>query len=424
MDPDKTKPENYFSVEKGQLIKESHHLSIQDLFALSLRVFRTNPARTILTILGISLGVGTVLFLISLGYGLQYILIGKLAATEDSLVTLDTYYPTESNLNITYQDIDKISKLEGVKEISPVAEFTGEITYDQYSGFVTVKIIDSSYFRLSGSAPDFGAPFRENEKKIVISSTALSLLNLPDNETSLDKEFSFKIFYPKSAEDSLETEIIEIPGALPLSGINKEEFQQPFVLIPSSLVAKNPPYFQRLLVKADGVENVEPLRDKLVDMGFLISAKIDLVNQTKKIMSVITIILGIFGITALLVSAIGMFNTMIIGFLERIFEVGIMKAVGATSRDIRNLFLMESLIMGVLGGLGGILVGVGAGEIFNLGLNILAKSLGGKAISLFIRPWWFLALIMGVSSLIGILSGFWPARRASMLSPREAFTKK
>ncbi|MBU2109906.1 ABC transporter permease, partial [Patescibacteria group bacterium] len=345
-------------------------------------------------------------------------------ATEDSLVTLDTYYPTESNLNISYQDIDKISKLEGVKEISPVAEFTGEITHGEYSGFVTVKIIDSSYFRLSGSAPDFGEPFRENEKKVVISSTALSLLNLPDNETSLDKEFSFKIFYPKSAGDSLETEIIEIPGALPISGISKEEFQQPFVLIPSSLIGKNPPYFQRLLVKADSVESVEPLRDKLVDMGFLISAKIDLVNQTKKIMSVITIILGVFGITALVVSAIGMFNTMIIGFLERIFEVGIMKAVGATSRDIRNLFLMESLMMGVLGGGLGILIGVGAGEIFNLGLNILAKSLGGKAISLFIRPWWFLALIMGVSSLIGIMSGFWPARRASRLSPREAFTKK
>jgi ABC-type antimicrobial peptide transport system permease subunit len=424
MDPDKTKPENYFFVEKGRLDKESHHLSLRDLFVLSLRVFRTNPARTILTILGISLGIGTVLFLISLGYGLQYILIGKLAATEDSLVTLDTYYPTESNLNITYQDIDKISKLEAVKEISPVAEFTGEIAHGEYSGFVTVKIIDSSYFRLSGSAPDFGAPFRENEKKIVISSTALSLLNLPDNETSLDKKFSFKIFYPKSAEDSSETEIIEIPDALPVSGIYKEEFQQPFVLIPSSSVGKNPPYFQRLLVKADSVEAVEPLRDKLVNMGFLISAKIDLVNQTKKIMSVITIILGIFGITALVVSAIGMFNTMIIGFLERIFEVGIMKAVGATSRDIRNLFLMESLIMGILGGGIGILIGIGAGEIFNLGLNILAKSLGGKAINLFIRPWWFLVLIMGVSSLIGILSGFWPARRASRLSPREAFIKK
>lgn len=424
MNPEKTKPDNYFTAGINPKDSRRHHLTFRDLFSLSFRVFRTRPTRTLLTILGISLGVGTVLFLISLGYGLQYILIGKLAATEDSLVTLDTYYPSESNLNISYDDIEKISKMEGVEEINPVAEFTGEITKDEYSGFITVKIVDSSYFRLSGTNIDLGTPFKEGERKAVISSTALSLIGVPGNENALNKNIRLKVFYPNSEESGLETKTIEIPDDLPIAGILKEEFQQPFILIPSLLINQKPPYYQRVLVKADGIDTVEPLRDKLIEKGFLISARIDLVNQTKKIMSVITIILGIFGITALVVSAIGMFNTMIIGFLERIFEVGIMKAVGATSGDIRNLFLMESLIIGILGGGLGILIGVGAGEIFNLGLNILAKSLGGKSINLFIRPWWFLALIMGVSSLIGIFSGFWPARRAAKLSPREAFIKK
>ncbi|MBU3925806.1 ABC transporter permease [Patescibacteria group bacterium] len=424
MDPEKIEPENYFTIEKEKLNKGQHHLTIKDLFRLSLRVFKTNPTRTILTIMGISLGVGTVLFLISLGYGLQYILIGKLAATEDSLVTLDTYYPSESSLNITYDDIEKISKLDGVAEMNPVAEFTGEITGDDYSGFVIVKIVDDSYFRLSGTSLDIGSVFKESEKKIVISGTALSLISMDANESAINKNIKLRVFYPNGNENNLETQIIEIPENISISGIIKEEYQQPFILIPSSLINQKPPYYQRVLVKAEDVNTVEPLRDKLVDMGFLISARIDLVNQTKRIMSIITIILGVFGITALVVSAIGMFNTMIIGFLERIFEVGIMKAVGATSRDIRNLFLTESLLIGILGGGIGILIGVGAGDIFNLGLNILAKSLGGKSIDLFIRPWWFLALIMGVSSLIGIFSGFWPARKASMLSPREAFTKK
>lgn len=426
MDPEKIKPENYYSVEKpAQVQTDSHHLKIRDLFSLSLRVFKTRPMRTILTILGISLGVGTVLFLISLGYGLQYVLLGKLAATEESLVTLDVYYPSESNLYISRDDLAKMSELKGAEKISPVAEFTAEITKGEYSGFITAKIIDNNYFRLSGSKPDLGHEFKEaNKKEIIVSGSALTLLNLKDTEEILGDKINLKIFYPVSAENELETKIIDVSGELSIAGVIKEEYQQPFVLISSSLIPQEPPYYQRTLIKAADVETVEPLRDQLVDMGFLYSARIDLVNQTKKIMNIITTILGIFGITALLVSAIGMFNTMVIGFLERIFEVGIMKAVGATSRDIRNLFLMESLIIGMLGGLCGIIIGVGAGELFNLGLNILAKSLGGQSLDLFIRPWWFITLIIIISSLIGLFSGFWPARRAAKLSPKEAFTKK
>jgi putative ABC transport system permease protein len=119
-----------------------------------------------------------------------------------------------------------------------------------------------------------------------------------------------------------------------------------------------------------------------------------------------------------------MFNTMVIGFLERTFEIGIMKSLGSTSSNIRNIFLMESWIMGFWGGIGGIILGVGAGEIVNLGLNILAQELGGKPIDLFIYPWQFLVLIIVVASFVGILSGFWPARRAARLSPKEAFMRK
>ena len=79
--------------------------------------------------------------------------------------------------------------------------------------------------------------------------------------------------------------------------------------------------------------------------------------------------------------------------------------------------------MGFLGGIGGIILGVGIGQIANFGLSLLATRLGGKPFEAFITPLWFVGLILASSSLIGLISGFWPARRASFLSPKEAFVE-
>ena len=110
--------------------------------------------------------------------------------------------------------------------------------------------------------------------------------------------------------------------------------------------------------------------------------------------------------------------------MERIYEVGILKSIGATDGDVRNLFLMESVMMGLLGGVGGIALGVVSGKFLNFALSLLAVRLGGKAFELFLTPWWFILLVIGLSLFIGFISGFWPARRAAALSPKEAFTKR
>jgi len=419
--PEFKEPKSFFFVSEAR----GHHLRTRDLFFLSLRVFKMRPLRTFLTIMGISLGIGTVLFLVSLGYGLQYILIGKLAATEDSLITLETFYPTESGLNISNQDIDNIIAIPETGEVSPVGEFAAEAKSDSISGFLTGKIIRPNFFRLSGLKADAGSFFTEGEKSVVVSNTALKLLNLKEDASSLNQQVSVNVFYQDGSESGDQSvKIAAIPFPLAIKGIVNDEMQPPFIFVPVDSVAEKPPFYQRVYVKAKDMDSVETLRDKLIGKGFLISARLDLVNQAKKIMNIITIVLGVFGVAALVVSSIGMFNTMIIGFLERIFEVGIMKSIGATVQDIRNLFLMESLMMGLLGGVGGIFLGVLGGELFNLALNFLASHLGGKSINLFIYPVQFLLFIIVVSGLVGILSGFWPARRAANLSPKQAFMRK
>jgi len=402
-----------------------HHLKSIDLLKLSLRIFKTKPIRTVLTILGMSVGIGTVLFLISLGYGLQYILIGKLVTSEDSLRTLEAFYPPESSLTINYSKVDEISKLPNVAEVSPVAEFSdGEIKADSSVGLAMVRVIrPGSYFRLSGLKADIGDTFREGENAVIMTNQAARLLNFKPDVSILNKAIDVKINYQADSNSNVISQITATKPLL-IKGIIADDLQPPVVYVPEQFLSSQASFFRSVLVKADNLDMVEAIKNNLINRGFLISARLDLINQAKQIMNIFTIVLGVFGIASLVVSAIGMFNTMIVGFLERIYEVGIMKSLGATDRDIKNLFLMESLLMGFLGGAGGVILGIGGGQIANLGLNILARHLGGKPFTLFVVPTWFVILTLGLSSIIGVISGFWPARRAAYLSPREAFVKK
>ncbi len=411
----------------------NNHLKFAELLRLSTRTFRTKPTRAILTCLGMSVGIGTVLFLVSLGYGLQYILIGKLITTEDSLVTMEISYPTESNILIKQEDIERIKKYDNVSEVSAVAGFPGEISIASSSGLlIDTLIVEPSYFRLSGQLPSVGEYPKEGENGGVISSqTIIPLGLLPQNSTStqgadltklLGKKFNLNVFY-QGGTGSIE-EQVTTPQEVFIKGVLNDDSMQPTAILFASSLSSKPPFYRKLLVKASSVDVISQLKEKLTGDGFFVSAKFDLVEQAKKIAKIITIVLGVFGITALVVSAIGMFNTMIVGFMERIYEVGILKSIGATDGDVRNLFLLEATLMGVLGGVGGIIIGLGGGKSCNILLSVVAERFGGKAIELFITPWWFSVLIMGISMVIGFLSGFWPAYRATKLSPKEAFTRK
>jgi len=398
-------------------------LKLNELLSLSFRTFKNKPQRAILTILGMSVGIATVLLLVSLGYGLQYILIGKLMTTEDSLVTMEASYPSESNIYIKKSLLEIIKTYEDVSEVSPIAQFSGEMSKgDQSSLLIDTLIVEPSYFRLSGSLPTMGKIPTNKEPGIVISSQTLVPMNLAVDESSINKMIGFKIFYQDNITGTYEESYSKEP--LKISGIINDESMVPTAIIFADALTVEPPFYSKVLVRADNTEVLEKLRDKLQGEGFLVSARIDLVTQARKFTNIITIILGVFGVTALVVSAIGMFNTMLVGFLERIYEVGILKSIGATDYDVRNLFLVEASIMGLMGGVGGILIGVGGGKILNLLLSFLSTRFGGDSISLFMTPWWFIGLILAFSVLIGFVSGWWPAHRAAGLSPKEAFTKK
>lgn len=400
------------------------HLLWREMLRLASRNFRVNPVRAALTVLGMSVGFGVVVFLVSLGYGLQYILLGNLVTTQDSLVTVQVSYPGESGLEFGETDLTDLASLQNVAEVSPVGDFPGEVSLvgATSTAFTTISVVEPAYSRLSGMSVGFGKGLSTTTPNLILTNQALQLLSLATTSESLGTPLNVTVQYPNLltgiSEVATSTQPVSIGGIITDGGI------PPRVFVTRRVLSSSPPTFQSVLIKADSLEAVSVLRDELVKKGLVVSAHIDLVTQARQITNAITIVLGVFGITALIVSAIGMFNTMIVSLMERTYEVGVLKSIGATDRDVMRLFLVEAILMGILGGLSGVMLGFTAAKMVNFGLNILATRYGGDPITLFITPVWFAVLTILISALIGLAAGFWPAYRASLLSPKQAFLRK
>jgi putative ABC transport system permease protein len=182
--------------------------------------------------------------------------------------------------------------------------------------------------------------------------------------------------------------------------------------------------YQLVKIKVAKEELLPEVREVIISKGLLVSALSETLKEAGRIFRVIQIVLGIFGVFALIVAAIGLINTMTITLLERTNDIGIMRSIGASSGNIRWLFLVESVLTGIIGGLVGIILGIFMAEAFNLMINILAKALGGQQVSLFSYPIWFIASTLILSSLVGLIAGMWPAKRAAKLNPLEALRYK
>jgi putative ABC transport system permease protein len=192
-----------------------------------------------------------------------------------------------------------------------------------------------------------------------------------------------------------------------------------------SLVSLFPVFaYSKLKVRCASSLVMDDVRNSLTGAGFVVSALTDIINQVEKTFSVVRIILGFFGAIALMVSAIGMFNTMVVTLMERTEEIGIMKSIGASDYDILWMFVFESTIMGFLGGIFGMILGFLVGNVFNFLFNFIAQRMGGQAISLFYFPGWFLLFIIAIATLVGFFTGLIPARQASKSDPLEALRYK
>jgi len=303
--------------------------------------------------------------------------------TAEALLTLDLTSPAPEALPLTKDKISEISKIENVEEVSPLAILPGQINLGALTSDTTFNLCFSSYFRLGGILPKVGKIFEnEKERKIVISSALAKSFNLKEEE-AIGKEVKINLFLTKSAKNGEEGKIIEIDEPYLISGIiDDEETSYAFIPI-TTLENLNINEFSQAKVKVTDSKFLKKISEKLTNMGFIVSSLSETVDEANKIFRAIQITLGAFGVVALIVAAIGMANTMTVTLLERTNEIGIMKAIGASDRDIESMFLFESILIAFLGGLAGILINFGVSKFLNVLVNILARNLGGQPVTLF-----------------------------------------
>lgn len=390
-------------------------MGILDLLKLSTRMFKARTSRTVLTILGMGVGVGAILFLVALGYGIQKTLLETIT-TADSLLTLDVY-PGETKQSINIDDINKIKEINGVQLISPVFETMGQMKYSNLISDAKITAVDANFLDLDGVKIIQGEKIDDENIQGMVISNSLAKVFEKTPEEMLGVEV--KIFLSKEGRVSGKKQEFnfKIVGFVDKKEISAFVNSKALDSLPISV-------FNKLKIKCLSSQIMNETRELITNEGFLVSALTDLIRQVDKAFKVIRIILGFFGAIALMVSAIGMFNTMTVALLERTEEIGIMKSIGASDYDILWMFVFESTIMGFLGGVSGIIMGIFGGNIFNLAINLLAKSLGGQAISIFYFPGWFLLFILTAATAVGFLTGVIPAKKASATDPLDALRYK
>lgn len=400
-------------------------MRIQDLAQLSTRMFKTNPLRTWLTILGMGVGTGAVVVLVGLGFGLQKIILDQIVFG-DTLLSLGVSATGAQGLNLTPDTVTQFEKIPGVLDAAPMARFPALITYKGLTGNVFVQGVEPPYLSYAGVAASAGEPFTKddlgNTNDIMLSPAVLKLFGIDDKKISefIGQKVSIRLLVP-AADGSKNTSEIVIDKEYTVRGITKEQgVLNALMMLPELRNYVGIDQYERVQVRVDNNANLPIVEAKLIKDGYRVTALSKTVEQASKIFQGIQIVLATFGGIALLVSAIGMFNTMTVTLLERTKEIGIMRTLGASPNDVKYLFVSESVVVGFMGGLTGTAMGVVFGLTINVLLNIVAGQFGGKAVALFAFPINFLLFIIIFSAAVGYLTGIFPAKRASTLNPLDA----
>ncbi len=398
---------------------------VSDLARLSTRMFKTNALRTWLTILGMGVGTGAVVVLVGLGFGLQQIILEQIVFGE-TLLSLGVSATGARSLAITDETIEKFESMEHILDAAPLARYPALITYKGLTGNVFIQGAEPAYLRYAGITATVGNVFTDediaNVNEVMLSPAVLKLFGITDDEVEafVGQEVTFRLLIPSEDNPDIITEI-NIEKKYRVKGITKEEgVLNALMMLPELRNYVGIEEYDRAQVRVDTNEFLDVTEAALIEEGYRVTALSKTVEQASKIFQGVQVTLAVFGGIALIVSAIGMFNTMTVTLLERTKEIGIMRTLGASPKDIKLLFVSESIVVGFLGGVSGILMGVTLGFSVNILLNLVASQFGGKAVELFSFPAWFLIFIAIFSAAVGYLTGIFPARRASLLNPLDA----
>ncbi|OGD64220.1 hypothetical protein A2215_04185 [Candidatus Berkelbacteria bacterium RIFOXYA2_FULL_43_10] len=391
----------------------------------AFRNLMTHRLRSALTVAGMVIGISAIVFLVSFAFGVERIVTKEVSGT-NAYELLDIGAGSSQIVRLDKDSINKIQDFEGVKEVATIINVVAKVkeiasAQNNTSVFGTT----SEYLDWSGLSVREGDTFESpnlklknvNAKPAVVNTALLLALNKSSNQ-AIGSAITLDIIVPKSLTDK-DQSVVTTDYPFEIVGVLEDDS--------SSAVYANEEILQSL-----GVENysqakailrnqnqVDSVRKQIENLGFKTQYVGETVAQVEKVFSFFKLILGSFGLIALLVASLGMFNTLTISLLERMKEVALLKILGMKKRDISIIFLTESIIFGIFGGFIGIIIGFGLGGIISSIFNAYALRAGGNRIELFYAPLWFIIVMVAFSVGVGLLTGLYPSRRASRVAPLD-----
>lgn len=252
-----------------------------------------------------------------------------------------------------------------------------------------------------------------------ISSAMLKLLGM-DKDEALGKTFNVSYIVPDGNVRGMTGRLQSKEKEYKIKGVIDDDNTSFYYYQLADAKRLGVSVYSQLKVLTDSQEKLVEVRKKIEFLGFKTDSTADTVAQIESLFKTLRMILGLLGTIALAVASLGMFNTMTVSLLERTREVGVMKAMGMLSNEVRELFLAESMIMGVGGGVFGILLGFTLGKILSLILTSISVVQGQGLINIAYIPWFFTVFILLISFIVGMVTGWYPSKRARQISALNA----
>jgi len=410
-------------------------MEIKQLFKIAFTSLKAHSTRTLLTVLGIVIGIGSIMSIVSIGKGAESVILNELGGLGADMIVIRPGKEPKGFSDLTdtifadslkNSDIDALlrkNNVPGLMEIAPGVVVVANISYGKETYRPTILGWNPNFMGdIFNIYPDEGVFFGENEIK---SRSSVAVIGskvkkeLIGDEPALGKKIKIK------------GRKFRIVGVLPPRGqvafFNIDET----VLIPPTTAQKyllGIDYYNEVLVRAKSPDDVErtvqdiktTLREThgITDPSnddFFIVTPTGMIKQIGTILDMLTVFLSSVVAIALVVGGIGVMNIMLVSVTERTREIGLRKSLGATTKDILMQFLVEAIFLTLLGGAIGIILG----SALSLLVSVIMTNIYGLVWP-FVFPVFASLLGLGMSIIVGVVFGIYPARQASLKSPMEA----
>ena len=396
---------------------------------IAQRAIRANKMRSSLTSLGIIIGVAAVIIMLAIGHGAQISIQNDMKTMGSNLMIVRSGTATSSGARggrgslptMKASDGDAVQeKVARIKLAAPVLEQTNQIVYGNANWATSTTGTDNRYFQIKEWNLEYGRNFSESDVKNAAKVAILGktvVKELFGDVDALGKTIRIK---------GMPFTVIGVLEKRGENGMGMD--QDDAIFIPITTAQKKvigiifPDQVNMIMLQAvdgdatysaqDEISQVLRQRHNLgpnKENDFVIMNLTQMQEMMQSSTQVLTVLLGSIASISLLVGGIGIMNIMLVSVTERTREIGIRMAIGAKAWDIRWQFLMESIVLSLIGGLFGIVIGL-------LGVQIMGAF---TTFSLKIA-WAYVIIPFMFSGLVGIVFGFYPAYKASLMNPINA----